>query len=63
MEDWKGCIRCKSGLFGVAFVRRFVKGRELWEVIIAVGRHLGRMVVAFDFVVVGCLVSFVGRSF
>ena len=61
MEDGNGCIRFESGLFGVTFVGSFVRGRKIWEVIVVASRHRGRMGVAFDVVVVGCLVPFVGR--
>ena len=54
MEDRKGCIRFESGLFGFAFVGRVVRGRKLWEVIFVVGRHLRRIGISFDVVVVGC---------
>ena len=43
MEDGKSCIRSESGLFGVSFVGRFVRGKKMWEVIVVVGRYLGRM--------------------
>ena len=51
----------KLGCVGVAFVGHVVSRRELWEVIVVAGRRLGRIVVVFDAVVVGCLVSFVER--
>ena len=62
-KDGKDFIGFEIGLFGVAFVGRVVRGTNLLEVKVVVDIHLGRVVVAFDVVVVVVKfsVKFVGR--